>query len=352
MVDIELLSAKMSVEKLLMNNTGVTSGVGLSETNDTVNVYARYSDDKSIQHIRNQVGTKSDGKEIVIIHTGDVKALQYDNINRKSYNRPVYGGMSVSHKSVTAGTFGCVVYDAQTKKPMILSNNHVLANSSLLSNPTAFIGDEIYSPGCYDTSGCQYKLGTLTRFVPLQEDVYNFVDCAVSSPDNDEDINPNIIGIGIPQGYEAPRENMNVVKSGRSSGVTYSKIIDTHASMEVSYGNSIIRFASCVVTEANAIGGDSGVVSINTDNNKVVSLLFAGSDTVTVYNNIEYVLSALDITITPDGTVPHPQIETTSSGYDYFVKSLAISTIGIGVVVGVLPAINEQVQLALHRKFS
>lgn len=351
MVDlVELLEAKNRVADVLMGNTGKTVGVGLSETNDTVNVYARQFDDKSIQHIRNQVGTKTDGKEIVIIPTGDVRALQYNNINRTSYSRPIYGGMSISHRLVTAGTYGCMVYDAKTKSPMALSNAHVLANSSLASNPTAFIGDEVFSPGCIDTSGCQYKFGSLTRFIPLQEGVYNFVDCAVSSPDNINDITSNIIGVGEPQGYEAPKEKMKVVKSGRSSGVTYSEIIDTHASMEVSYGNSIIRFANCVVTSANAIGGDSGSALVNTDTKKVVSLLFAGSDTITVYNNIEYVLSALDVTITPSESVPQPQYTTINGTSEYQAQSLAYLGVGIYGIVALLPAINEQIQLAIHRK--
>ena len=352
MKDIELLEAKNRIEAILMGNTGKTVGVGLSEKNDTVNVYAREFDDKSIQHIRKQVGAKTDSKEIVIIPTGDVRALQYDTISRTAYSRPIYGGMSISHEFVSAGTFGCLVYDAKTKSPMALSNAHVTANSSLASNPTAFIGDKIFSPGCIDTSGCQYNWGSLTRFIPLQEDVYNFVDCAVSSPDNINDINPNIIGIGEPQGYEAPKEGMKVVKSGRSSGITYSEIIDTHASMEVSYGNTIIKFTNCVITAANAIGGDSGSVLINTDTKKVVSLLFAGSDTITVYNNIEYVLSALDVTIIPTESVPQPQYTTSPiDSPEYFVQSLALTAIGIGAMVGVLPAIEQQIQLAIHRRF-
>ncbi len=346
---IELLSARDKISSILLSNTGSYAGTGISISDDAVNVYLRDNTEQAKKKAYELIGSnKANGHDLNFINSGNVRALQYDNISRTSYSRPIYGGMSISHRLVTAGTYGCVVYDAKTKQPMALSNAHVLANSSLASNPTAFIGDEIYSPGCIDTSGCQYKWGSLTRFIPLQEGVYNFVDCAASIPDNINDINSNIIGIGEPQGYETPKEGMKVVKSGRSSGVTYSEIFDVNASMEIFYGNTVIRFTNCVVTNANAIGGDSGSALINTDTKKVVSLLFAGSDTITVYNNIEFVLSALDATITPNESVPRPQYATTSST-EYAVQSLAATTIGIGVVVALLPAINEQIQLAIHR---
>lgn len=346
---IELLEAKRKVEDILLSNTGSFAGVGVSQKDDTVNVYLRDTTEQAKKKAYNLLSSnKANGHELNFINSGNVRALQYDNISRTSYSRPIYGGMSISHRLVTAGTYGCIIYDAQTKQPMALSNAHVLANSSTIQNPTASIGDEIYSPGCIDTSGCQYKWGSLTRFVPLQEGVYNFVDCAASTPDNPNDINSNIIGIGEPQGYETPKEGMKVVKSGRSSGVTYSEIFDVNASMEISYGNTIIKFTNCVVTNANAIGGDSGSALINTDTRKVVSLLFAGSDTVTVYNNIDFVLSALDATITPNESVPQPQYASPGST-EYQVQSLVATTVVIGLAVGLIPIINEQLQLAIHR---
>lgn len=347
---VELLNAKNKLEQLLMSNTGSYAGTGISISDDAVNIYLRDNTEQAKKKAYDLIGSnKADGHDIQFINSGNVRALQYDNISRTSYSRPIYGGMSISHRLVTAGTYGCVIYDAKTKQPMALSNNHVLADSSVASNPTAFIGDSIFSPGCIDTDGCQYKWGILTRFIPLQEGVYNFVDCAAATPDNPTELNSNIIGIGEPQGYETPKEGMKVVKSGRSSGVTYSEIFDVNASMEVSYGNSTIRFTNCVVTNANAIGGDSGSALINTDTKKVVSLLFAGSDTVTVYNNIEYVLSALDVTITPTESVPQPQYISSSSDISYQATSLAAVTVGLYGFIALLPTIEQQLQLAIHR---
>src|SRR3989338_1369451 len=44
--------------------------------------------------------------------------------------RPARGGASIGHFKITAGTLGCLVKDKKTGKTLILSNNHVLANSN------------------------------------------------------------------------------------------------------------------------------------------------------------------------------------------------------------------------------
>src|SRR3990172_2465471 len=44
--------------------------------------------------------------------------------------RPAPGGVSLGHYQITAGTLGGVVYDRMTGERLILSNNHVMANSN------------------------------------------------------------------------------------------------------------------------------------------------------------------------------------------------------------------------------
>jgi endonuclease G len=60
---------------------------------------------------------------------------------RRERLEPIQPGISVSHKSVTAGTIGSIVYDKTTGKPCILSNWHVLAGSA-----SAVPGALLYSP--------------------------------------------------------------------------------------------------------------------------------------------------------------------------------------------------------------
>jgi len=91
-----------------------------------------------------------------VIQTGEIKALQA----RTDKWRPAPGGVSIGHKDITAGTLGGVVIKNGSR--MILSNNHVLANSN-----DAEIGDSIYQPGPYDGGGSNDKLALLHSFAPI-----------------------------------------------------------------------------------------------------------------------------------------------------------------------------------------
>ncbi len=254
--------------------------------------------------------------------------------------------------SVGAGTLGGLVYDATSKKVLGLSNNHVLAASSTYNNPQAVIGDTIFSPGLLDSSGIQYPFGKLYKYVPMNSTTNNFVDCAVVEPDSAIDLNPEIIGLGTPQGWEYSEEGTRIIKSGRTSGITEGTIIDKFATLEIDYGGIIIRMSDTIVTGKTADPGDSGSFALNKFNNKVVGLLFAGSSEITCYNRIENVMNALDILILPTDTMPAVQYTTTPiESPEYFVQSLALTAIGIGTIVGVIPTIEQQIQLAIHRRF-
>jgi len=70
-----------------------------------------------------------------VIEVGEIKALDVESLVplevRTDKIRPAPPGVSIGHFLVTAGTFGAVVYDNSTAQPMILSNNHILANAGL-----------------------------------------------------------------------------------------------------------------------------------------------------------------------------------------------------------------------------
>jgi len=348
---IELLNIKQQISDILLKNTGSFSGTGISQSEGMVNVYLRDPSEHAKQKAYELLGGKKiDNVDIKFIPTGNITALQCPTI-RTGYSRPLCGGMSCGHSKITAGTLGGLVYDNASKKPLGLSNNHVFAACSTYENPQAAIGDPIFSPGLYDSSGIEYPFGKLYKFVPMNSTTDNFVDCALVEPDIETDLSSEIIGLGEPQGWEYSREGMRLIKSGRSSGITEGTIIDRFASLEIDYGSNIIHMTDTIVTGKTAIGGDSGSFALSKDNNKVVGLLFAGSDEITCYNRIENVMNALDILILPTDVMPAIEDTTSTTTYEYFAKSLTLTAFGIGVVVGVLPAINEQVQLALHRRF-
>ena len=67
--------------------------------------------------------------------------------------------------------------------------------------------------------------------------------------------------------------------------------------MNVQYGqDQIAIFTDQFMAGAMSKGGDSGSAVLD-DSNRLVGLLFAGSDTTTVINRIENVFSALGVSV-------------------------------------------------------
>jgi hypothetical protein len=60
-------------------------------------------------------------------------------------HRPLRIGTSIGHFNITAGTLGCLVKPRRGDQPLILSNNHVLADENRGNQ-----GDAILQPGAYD----------------------------------------------------------------------------------------------------------------------------------------------------------------------------------------------------------
>ncbi|MCL4517266.1 MAG: S1 family peptidase, partial [Firmicutes bacterium] len=247
-----------------------------------------------------------------------------------------FPGISIGHYRITAGTFGAVVFDRETGEPLILSNNHVLANETNGRDGRSRVGDPVLQPGVADGG----KLGDdtiarLERFVPvmgpgdddgrflcnmgrslfdalrkpfaggraalrkveppaIQE---NIVDAAVALPIKDGLVNANILGIGLASGTAEAVPGMQVQKSGRTSGVTRGEVKVVQATVKVVMsGGGEYVFSDQIVTEAMSEPGDSGSLVLD-DQCRAVGLLFAGSDVSTICNRIQNVLEALSVRI-------------------------------------------------------
>jgi hypothetical protein len=268
-----------------------------------------------------------DGVSIDVIEVGDLRALQA----RTDRWRPVPGGVSLGHYKITAGTFGAVVRDRATGDRLILSNNHVLANSN-----DASPGDPIIQPGAAD--GGQVSTDTiahLERFVPLdfgtqppvcniattvvvlanllarlmtskhrlqalQADpaATNLVDAAVARPVNVVEILDEILEIGVVQGTTPAVLGMPVRKSGRTTAFTTGEILVLDATVSVSYGaGRTASFENQIVTTPMSQGGDSGSLLVDGNSQQAVGLLFAGSEQSTIHSPIQAVLDSLEIDI-------------------------------------------------------
>lgn len=235
-------------------------------------------------------------------------------------------GTSIGHYRITAGTFGAVVYDSTTDTPLILSNNHVLANSSNGRDRRAYIGDPILHPGPADGGRLPASLiAQLTRFQPLAflaansyqatslrltaelainetgtpTQTSNLIDAAVAEPVANAMITPEILGIGKVTGSREAELDLVVQKSGRTTGITQGIILLLNAVVRVSYGSAgTTVFTDQIISDIPSAPGDSGSLVVDSDR-RAVGLLFAGGGDLTVCNRIAQVEQALGICMLP-----------------------------------------------------
>jgi len=223
--------------------------------------------------------------------------------------RPAPGGVSIGHKAITAGTLGSLVKDRKTGQIMILSNNHVLANSDMTTSEKAHKGDSILQPGKYDGGKDPAdRIAKLERWIEINPFTANEVDCAVAVPLSESDVSAEILEIGPVAGVGEPELGMKGQKSGRTTGLTQGEITDLKATIRVQYPDGyLITFKNQVLTTPMLEGGDSGSKFL--DSNRVLRLLgFAGSDKVSCWNYISKVLEALKVDpVLAEGPPPVPK---------------------------------------------
>jgi S1-C subfamily serine protease len=212
--------------------------------------------------------------------------------------RPVEGGYSVGHYQITAGTMATAVYDRSPfpgipRRYYMLSNNHVLANSN-----NARVGDPILQPGPHD--GGTYPrdmVARLYRFVPIRFDgSCNYVDAAIAVGEF-HDLDREVYWIGYVKGVATVGVNTIVQKTGRTTSYTTGRVTAINATVNVNYGGGRVgRMCRQIVTTNMSAGGDSGSLLCDMNEN-AVGLLFAGSSSVTIHNDIRYVQALLGIRV-------------------------------------------------------
>lgn len=206
--------------------------------------------------------------------------------------RPLIGGMSIGHPWVTAGTLGGIFKDA-SGDIVLLSNNHVLAAENRGGTTHGTV-----QPGIID-GGIEPRdtVGRLKSFSVLTKSGYNYEDSAISKPFPEIALDYQVRTIGKPAGFALDYYvGMSVRKHGRTTGYTTGKIIATNANLLVYYDMGPLMFSDCIITNNMASGGDSGSLLFDHDKN-VVGLLFAGSNSVTIFNPIKYTIDRYGLQI-------------------------------------------------------
>lgn len=296
------------------------------ETDETcIVVYVDHKEPEGALSRRDRVPRALDGIRTDVVATGPLRALSLVETLSASHTRrlrPAPGGVSVAHEDVTAGTLGVLAHRT-SGEAVILSNNHVLANSN-----AARKGDPILQPGPYDGGGPQDAIATLEDFVPiafsereldglgrllertlgallapaglglrrLPSGKTNLVDGAIARPIAPDLVAPDILEIGPVSGSASATLGTFVKKSGRTTGLTKGKVTGLDATVEVDYGGKTAVFRGQIVSDILSRGGDSGSLIVDAAN-QAVGLLFAGGTTTTILNPIDAVLAALSLRI-------------------------------------------------------
>jgi len=259
-----------------------------------------------------------------VVETGRIHAQMSENPRGRF--RPAQPGISIGHRDITAGTFGLLVQ--REGAPLILSNNHVLADSN-----AARIGDPIYQPGPADGGTTNDRVAALVECAPLdfgdkpsqcsvadtiaawlnfvarvtgsshrlqsvqQTSGVNTMDAALAQPDTPDLVSPEVLGLGLPTGVNTPALGMQVQKMGRTTGLTYGYVNQIDVTVSVDYAGRTAFFTDQIITNSMSSPGDSGSGILDMDMH-AVGLLFAGSTTVTIFTPIQRILDYFNVELT------------------------------------------------------
>ena len=236
-----------------------------------------------------------------------------DAYSHRARHRPAPGGVSVGHVSITAGTLGSRAIGLTApwnNRHLILSNNHVLANSN-----AARVGDSILQPGPAD--GGRHpgdQIAVLARWVPIIfGGAANVVDAAFGWAWHERIRGEQYYLSGGRAAYYrtgtaplAASLGLIVGKSGRTTGLTQGRVTQIGVSVNVNYGaGRVALFRNQIAIQSvNAnpfsAGGDSGSLIWHWANGvRPVGLLFAGGGGTTFANPIGSVPAALNIRLLP-----------------------------------------------------
>lgn len=218
-------------------------------------------------------------QEIGPLFSGSPSTHNHQNTYQKLH-RPLIPGCSVGGKDGGAGTLGAFV--DVNGGTYILSNNHVLSESSFIGDTHAKVGDLIWQPGGVDGGNPQYAVATLANWAAFNSTSANNIDCAIAA------INPSLVGrISYGGralcGFRQAIMGEDVFKVGRTTEFTRGIIDSTEMSDAwVNYRTGPAEFDDQIMIVGNngqpfSLPGDSGSLVIAESDYKAVGLIFAGN---------------------------------------------------------------------------
>ncbi|MEM4656779.1 MAG: hypothetical protein QXD80_07530 [Acidilobaceae archaeon] len=272
------------VEKIIeeLNKLNINF-VGISET-ESVKFYVENEEqaNKIIENIEaGLLPLKKEEVKIVIVgkleplqiyHTFELSGISSTKVLNPLYvSKELAGGKSVgSYDYKLTGTAGII-----NNEYKLISCYHVLLDSK-----------NVISPGPLDGGDINDKVGYVEEFYNPKEDGYDISIADISESKNKYQIRLMETWKKV-KGYGYAEINDKISKYGRSSGLTFSKVIDKNVYVKMTYPNiGDVILKNCYVCESFAIAGDSGSLAIN-QNDEAIGLITAGNSLITVVSSGE-----------------------------------------------------------------
>jgi endonuclease G len=188
---------------------------------------------------------------------------------------PMQGGISISNAYTNGyGTLGGPVIDRETGAPMILSNWHVLA-----ADWHARPGWPIYQPGRGDGGSQEDLVARLSR-----DAMSSNLDAAIAQLTGSRPLVNHPFGLEPIKGVSWAKIGMEVIKSGRRTGITYGRVTGVEGTVRMNYRGvnrlirNVITIEPRVALGQVSAGGDSGSFWLQEETKHAVGLHFAGGD--------------------------------------------------------------------------
>ncbi len=290
-----------------------------------IRIYVDQKESVASLSMKDVIQPDIDGVETDVVVIGKMKAL-----SQRDRFRPSPAGVSAIYRGGSACTLGYFAKDKLDGKIVVIANNHCTCNENQLSP-----GHEYLQPSPYDGGTDTDALGHLKRFVPLkastdnggswlidlfmkflqwlldlifpqrrlQGPIYNLVDLGIIDVDSFH-LKLEILNIGQVKGKRRALIGELMEKMGRTTGHTKDgPLIDNDWYGQVGYSSGTLYFGPCGLIEKTGFsaGGDSSSAIIVQKDKSFVGLLFAGSDTHTIFCHYDFIeeIGNVDI-IVPD----------------------------------------------------
>lgn len=164
-----------------------------------------------------------------------------------------------------------------------------------VQHPTAHMGQPIWE----DTPYGKHNIATLEKWIPINEEGGNIAEPAIAKPLSTITINPEVLGLGIPEAIADPVPQLPVMKMGRGTILTMSRVIDVQASVKVDFEGAFSTTFDDQILIADgprfSRPNDSGASILAKVDNKLlaVGLLMGGSEQVSMANKMTNVARLL-----------------------------------------------------------